>query len=310
MVCSSLRHGDDELLGQRGGLPAYRAKGSAFGIPLLAPWANRLDAQELPGPDGPVALDPAEVKVDGQGLPKDGLLSSARWEVLDEQDDRLSAEHELTAEELRWFPYPHRLRIDVALEPDALTATTTLTATGDVPVPIAFGWHPLFALPGVPREQLHVTLPVREELLLDPRGIPTGATVPVGPPITPSDSSTTSDDVATPPDDAGAAARDAALPGDGASGWRDGPLGERTLDAEFVASGEPFVLAGGGRALEVRFGAPDYPIGHAWAPAGESFVAWEPMTAPTNALRSGDGLRHAAPGAPFTATFDVRLRGF
>lgn len=42
MVGYSLTHRGDELLGQRGGLAAYRESGSSFGIPLLYPWANRL----------------------------------------------------------------------------------------------------------------------------------------------------------------------------------------------------------------------------------------------------------------------------
>jgi len=43
MIGCSLRHRGDELLGQRGGLAKYAAEGSSMGIPLLHPWANRLD---------------------------------------------------------------------------------------------------------------------------------------------------------------------------------------------------------------------------------------------------------------------------
>ena len=64
MIGTSLRHRGGELLGQRGGLAAYLAKGSAFGIPLLAPWANRLDGLRY----GDVTLDPARVKGGAQGL--------------------------------------------------------------------------------------------------------------------------------------------------------------------------------------------------------------------------------------------------
>jgi galactose mutarotase-like enzyme len=271
MVCSSLRHRGEELLGQRGGLEDYRERGAAFGIPLLAPWANRLDAPELDGPDGPVTLDPAQVKVDGAGLPKDGLLAGVPWRVVEQAPERLVAEHDLTPSQERWFPFPHRLRVAVSLTGDALAVATTIEATGSVPVPVSFGWHPLFTLPGVPREALEVALPIGDELELDPRGIPTGRRVPAA--------------------------------------WTDGPLGDRALDAEYVATGDAFVLRGGGRTLTVAFGAPGYPIGHAWAPAGEAFVAWEPMTAPTNALRSGDGLRRVGPGGALTATFVVRVTG-
>ena len=44
MIGCSLEHRGEELLGQRGGLAAYAERGSSMGIPLLHPWANRLDA--------------------------------------------------------------------------------------------------------------------------------------------------------------------------------------------------------------------------------------------------------------------------
>jgi galactose mutarotase-like enzyme len=68
-----------------------------------------------------------------------------------------------------------------------------------------------------------------------------------------------------------------------------------------------FVLRGAGRELRVAFDTGDYPVGHVWAPEAEAFVAWEPMTAPTNALVSGRGLRHVAPGDSFAATFTVNV---
>ena len=273
MVGSSLRHRGGELLGQRGGLAAYLAKGSAFGIPLLAPWANRLDGLRY----GDVTLDPARVKGGAEGLPKDGAMAGRTWTVEDASATQLAARFDAAcdgyADVLAVFPFAHAWRVVVTLTPAAMTVRTELTATGDVPVPLAFGWHPLFALPGVGRDGLHAALPVRAESVLDARGIPSG-------------------EAAAPP------AR------------RAGALGDRVLDSEYPAleDGADFVLRGGGRELRVAFGAPDYPVGHAWAPAGEAFVAWEPMTAPTNALVSGRGLRHVAPRETFAATFVVGVQ--
>jgi galactose mutarotase-like enzyme len=271
MVGSSLRHRGGELLGQRGGLAAYLARGSAFGIPLLAPWANRLDGLRY----GDVALDPARVKGGGEGLPKDGAMGGRAWVVEDATATTLAARFDAACDGyddvLAVFPFAHAWRVVVTLTPEAMTVRSELAATGDDAVPVAFGWHPLFTLPGVARDELHVELPVRSESILDARGIPEGR--------------------ARPP------------------AWHDGPLGDRVLDSEYpeLDDGADFVLRGDGRELRVAFGAPEYPVGHAWAPAGEAFVAWEPMTAPTNALVSGRGLRHVAPGDTFAAMFAVRV---
>ena len=266
MVGASLTHDGEELLGQRQGLDAYVAKGSAFGMPLLAPWANRLDGLRY----GDVTLDPGDVKGGADGLPKDGTLANARWEVVEQTKTRLVATHDPDARTARAFPYAHRWRITVALTNDMLLVDTALTATGDDAVPIAFGWHPLFTLPGAPRAELHVEVPAQTQTPLDDRGIPLAGTPPQ--PRT----------------------------------FQDGRLGDQEADSEHpdLQSGD-FVLAGGGRELTVSFGPPSYPVGHLWAPAGEDFVAWEPMTAPTNALVTGDGLRHVEPGSTFTARFVV-----
>src|SRR5436305_9428691 len=87
MVGASLRHRGAELLGQRGGLAAYLAKGSAFGIPLLAPWANRLDGLGYADVD----LDPARVKGGADGLPKDGAMAGRAWTVEDATEATLIA---------------------------------------------------------------------------------------------------------------------------------------------------------------------------------------------------------------------------
>lgn len=266
MVCASLTHHGHELLGQRGGLDAYVTRGSAFGLPLLAPWANRLDGLRY----GDVTLDPEAVKRDEHGLPKDGVMAGREWTVVESTMHRLVASFEADEAVLKVFPFAHRMTVEIGLDPTTMTVATTLEATGAQPVPIAFGWHPLFTLPDVPPEQFEVTVPSVRESVLDPRGIPTGQT-------------------REPRFDPGA-------------------LLDRTADAEYPEIDGGFVLRGGGRELRVDFGAPDYPVGHFWAPPGETFVAWEPMTAPTNALVTGEGLRRVAPGAAFTATFSVSVR--
>ena len=88
-----------------------------------------------------------------------------------------------------------------------------------------------------------------------------------------------------------------------------GPLGSRTFDNAYLApeEGAPFVLAGGGRRIELRFGA-GYPFAQVYAPSDDDVVAYEPMTAPTNALvAGGPDLPILEPGGRYEATFSIAI---
>ncbi len=92
------------------------------------------------------------------------------------------------------------------------------------------------------------------------------------------------------------------------------PTGEREpagalegpLDDLFTAGDGVFVLAGGGRRIEVAFER-GYPYAQVFAPGDLDAVCFEPMTAPTDALRHApDAL---APGVSLTARFSVAVSG-
>jgi aldose 1-epimerase len=273
MVGVSLFGHGRELLGQLGGLDAYATRGSSFGIPLLHPWANRLSGWSYAVNGMSVALEAGApgLRADGNGLPIHGLMAAYRgWEVREDDGRRLVAEARWDAGEERFggFPFAHGLVLEVDQAPDRITVTTTLTPAGGAAVPVSFGFHPYFTLPGVPRANLVLRTPAMTRLLLDARNLPTGEREPMP-------------------------ARHAAL-------------GTELLDAHFADLGAHpcFTLAGGGHELTVRllegfthlqlFSPPDRPI-----------VAIEPMTAPIDALRSGDGLRVVT--EPFRAAFAIDL---
>jgi galactose mutarotase-like enzyme len=88
-----------------------------------------------------------------------------------------------------------------------------------------------------------------------------------------------------------------------------GALGSRTFDDAFAAppGGAPFVLAGGGRRIELRLDD-GYRFSQVYAPAEDDVIAFEPMTAPANALlRGGPQLRSVFPGDCFTASFSIEI---
>jgi aldose 1-epimerase len=276
MVGASLRDRGAELLHRNGGVHRYARGGSTMGIPLLHPWANRLafDGYRVNGTA--VRLDPSSplVQRDDHGLPIHGLLNgSPRWRRTSAPDGwGLSAELDFGAHPdlLAAFPFPHRLRLDVALRRRTLTVRTTMTATGDVAVPVAFGFHPYLRLPDVARERWHVELPAMRHLELDANSIPTGAS--------------------------------RAMPA------QAGRLGTRTFDDGYVdvPPGAAFVLSGGTRRIVVRFDE-GYPAAQVFAPTASDVICFEPMTAPANALGTGERLALVAPGARYTATFSITV---
>lgn len=280
MICCSLRHRGEEILGQRNGLRAYVDHYSTMGIPFLHPWANRLggDRFEVDGRTVDLTLPDLPVKRDGNGLPMHGLLSAAPgWRVgrHTELDDggMLAASFDFGAYPhlLDAFPFPHLVEIEATLVEDSLEIATSVTATGEVAVPIAFGFHPYLRLPEAPRADWILAAPVAERILLDDRGLPTGEREP------------------------------AAI--------ETAPLADRTYDDAFLAPppGTAFSLRGPDRRLELRMDS-GYPFTQIFAPADTDAVAIEPMTAPTNALLAGGPeLVSVPPGETFDAAFSIRV---
>jgi aldose 1-epimerase len=280
MICCSLRHGGEEVLGQRTGLERYVLQGKTMGIPLLYPWANRLAKERFALGDREVVLEHAGELVgrDPNGLPIHGLLAAnPDWSVQEQGTTTDSAYLRASfafAQDPRLtdaFPFAHELELAVTLRENALEYRTTVRATGGESVPISFGYHPYFKLPGVSRQEWEVVLPVKRHLVVDERMIPAGSQEP-------------------------------------AQGVQAGQLGDRTFDDGYVGiePGARFVLAGGGRRIDVTF-EQGYPVAVVYAPADDEVICFEPMTAPTNALVSGNELRWVRPGESFEARFSIAI---
>lgn len=275
MVCVSLRVGGAQLLDLGHGVQAYAEAGKTMGIPLLYPWANRLSRRGYEAAGRRVTLPEPDGRypLDPGGLPIHGALpGDLVWQV--EQPpgpDRVGARLAWSAPALlELFPFEHELELEAIVSNGALSIATTVVASGPEPVPVSFGFHPYLTLPAGQRERWHVQLGAAQRLELDDRMIPTGERGPLTP---------RSFELAD-------------------SSWDDGLAG---LDDPPV-----FAVAADGRTLSVTFDE-GFDWGQVYAPPGHDFICFEPMTAPTDALNSGEGLRVLEPGQRHRTRFTVML---
>ena len=268
----SLRLGGEEFLALPGGVGAYR-RARTTGLPLLAPWANRLSGWAYRAGRTRVDLDGLDLGTDPNGLPIHGTMSAHEaWDVLALSTAGgvacLRAGFEYAgAQRLAAFPFPHRLEAAIEVDGRSLSVSTTIQPSGDRTVPVSFGYHPYLRLPGGRRQAWRLLLPRRLHVELDERGIPTG--------------------------------RSTEAPAEAE------PIGARTYDDLFELIGDRHLgIQHRGRRLSVSFGT-GYPYAQVYAPPGAGFACLEPMTAPTDALVTGD---HPVvpPGESFTARFSIR----
>lgn len=274
MICPSLRLGERELLAKVRGLEDYAAQGKTMGIPLLYPWANRLAHSRylVAGRETELPNDPGLITRDPHELPLHGVLPSRmQWTAeLAPGGARLEAWLHWGEEPLIGvFPFRHDVRLEAELSNHALTVTTTVTAAAEDPVPVSFGFHPYLRLPGE-RSECRVSLPAAFRLTLDEWGIPTGGRAPLEP-------------------------REFALLD---TSW-DAGLALEDPRCRFSVTGPD-----GARSVELLEG---FSFGQIFAPPGSEFICFEPMTAPANALISGDGLPVLNPGEAHRARFRITV---
>jgi len=269
MLGISLRVDGEELLALPGGLDGYRA-GHVTGLPLLAPWANRLGGRRYEIAGVQVDVAGLDLHDDGAGLPIHGtMIAQAGWEVVDATSASARARFDYGSRPdlLRAFPFPHEVVLDVEIGENGLRVATTVRPTADRPVPISFGWHPYLALRHA-RSETDLRLPVCRHLTLDTRGLPTGDSEPQ-----PEESS---------------------------------PLADRAVDDGYALGDDRRLAIEDARGvISVDLGD-RYPFAQVYSPAGAAFACLEPMTAPTNALMTGSAPL-VEPGGAFTAAFTISL---
>jgi aldose 1-epimerase len=242
-------------------LAEMQAKPALCGVPFLAPWANRLDQDAFyaNGKKYLLNADLGNLRRDQNEKPIHGLLLfSPHWKVIKlEANDRSAyvvsrLEFWRYPELMAQFPFAHAIEMTYRLAGGVLEVETLLENHADEPMPVGVGYHPYFQVPDTPRDQSKVHVAAREHLELSPLLIPTGARTPVNLPDPVSLATTQLDDV----------------------------FSSLVRGADGRAE---FWVEGGGRRISVIYG-PKYTVAVIYAPPGQNFICFEPMSAITDAF--------------------------
>jgi galactose mutarotase-like enzyme len=161
----------------------------AFGGAILAPYANRITGQAIPG------AREIETVVDGGRvrLPRNwggrapgarqyamhGLILDAKAHHHQASPDRVTGNLAPGHFGGRW-PSRTEIEFEWRLADGALELTVTARNVGREPLPFGIGWHPYFALPSERREQARLRLPAASRAEVDnyDEVLPTGRLLP------------------------------------------------------------------------------------------------------------------------------------
>jgi aldose 1-epimerase len=246
---------------------------------VLIPWPNRIDGgcYEFDGRSHQLPID----KPDEQTAVH-GLVRWAAWEVGERRANSVVMQRLLHPRP--GYPFALALSIEYVLAGSGLTVTTTATNVGDEACPYACGVHPYLTLGTGRVDSLVLTVPARTFLTSDERGLPIG-TLSV---------ENTEFDFRRPR-----------------------PIGPTRLDNCFtdlerdddglarVELHDPDGDAALALWFDDRYGYLMLYTGDTRPDVARRSLAVEPMTAPPNAFRSGEGLIRLEPGASYSSSWGI-----
>lgn len=271
----------------------FKAKPSLSGIPLLAPFANRLDEAAFYANGKRYAFDLSLGNVRGP-IPIHGFLQATdQWRVVEvKATDRAAwvtsrLEFFRTPAWIKQWPFAHTIEITHRLQDGVLEVQTTITNLSAEPMPVAIGFHPYFRLTDAPRDEWTIAIGARTRWLLAENKVPTGETQPI----------------------------EQFMPNPGAVPLKaynlDDVFGDLVRDKSGRAT---MTVTGKSQRLDVMLG-PLYRSAVIWAPEGRPFICFEPMAGITNAINLAHkgvykDLQSVPPNGTWQESFWVKASGF
>ena len=269
-----------------------------WGIPFLAPYANRIDRDYYYFQGKKYLLNDSLgniLRVPPNNNPIHGLLVyDPRWEVV--KTGASEADGAFITSRLEFYKYPDLMaqfpfaqvyEVTYRLKDGKLECTTKVTNVGKSSMPVHFGYHPYFR-PDGPREEWTLSIGAEKHWIADSALLPSGETEPT----------------------------DSYLPG----ATKTLTLGRTFIDGAFSglrrdAKGLGHIwVKGKTQKIEVLYGE-GFEHAVVYAPLDNVLVCIEPQTGPTNAFNlehegKFKGLIVLEPGKSYTATYWIVPTGF
>jgi aldose 1-epimerase len=163
----------------------FQARPGLNGVPLLAPFANRLDETAFYANGRKYNFDLELGNVRGP-IPSTGYVNGSKaWQLVEAKADQRSAWVTCRLDFYKiplfmaQFPFAHTITMTYRVSEGALEVHTRLDNLSTEPMPVAIGFHPIFELPDGSRDDWTVSLDAKTHWIEIPQRLPTGETQPI-----------------------------------------------------------------------------------------------------------------------------------
>jgi aldose 1-epimerase len=173
------------LVSTSASLEAFEANTGLNGVPLLAPFANRLDETAFYANGKKYNFDLAIGNVRGP-IPSTGYVNGSKsWQLVEFKADKKSAwvtcrlDFYKIPEFIKQFPFAHTITLTYRISEGTLEVHTRLDNLSGEPMPAVIGFHPIYELPDGNRDDWTVSVDAKTHWIEIPQRLPTGETQPI-----------------------------------------------------------------------------------------------------------------------------------
>src|SRR3954451_24487881 len=166
-------------------LADFEARPGLSGMPLLAPFANRLDETAFYANGRKYNFDLELGNVRGP-IPSTGFVNGSKaWQLVEFKADKDSAwvtcklDFYRNPQYMKQFPFAHTITMTYRVADGALEVHTRLDNLSTEPMPVVIGYHPIYQLPDGNRDDWTVSVDAKTHWIEIPQRLPTGEAQPI-----------------------------------------------------------------------------------------------------------------------------------